>query len=326
MTVTKGPFRILMSACVPQRREGGVATIAYNLGDELQKRGHAVKYLFEEDLMSKNELGQRFAALTFSKRLSQYIGTHRKEFSIVNLHAPAGVVYGIRRRWLEGYSYPPYVMTLHGLEERRIHVQSREHRKGRAWNFALGNRLWHRSYWMPLYGLAIRSADGAHTYSRDVWNLLQLKYNLDSETTAYIPNGVAERFFLQRRYDIGGPLKLLYVGTWLDQRGIFYIRDALKSLAARLPGLTMTFAGCGCPAETIRDFFGQMLAPTIVVHPTVPAGDIHQLFAAHDVFLFPSLMEGLPSVLLELWPPECRLLPRKPAVCRILSRTASMGY
>ena len=32
-------------------------------------------------------------------------------------------------------SGPPYVMTLHGLEERRIHVMSREVKKGHAWNF-----------------------------------------------------------------------------------------------------------------------------------------------------------------------------------------------
>ena len=100
-------------------------------------------------------------------------------------------------------------MTLHGLEERRVHAQSREAKKGRAWNFTLRNRLWHRVYTFPLYHWAIRTADGAHTYSRDVWNMLQLKYNLDTDRTAYIPNGVEPRFFLPRRYDSSGPLKIL---------------------------------------------------------------------------------------------------------------------
>jgi len=31
----------------------------------------------------------------------------------------------------------------------------------------------------------------------------------------------------------------------------------------------------------------------------IPSGQIQEYFAAHDVFLFPSLLEGLPTVLLE---------------------------
>jgi len=61
----------------------------------------------------------------------------------------------------------------------------------------------------------------------------------------------------------------------------------------------MTFADCACPPDAIQSFFGSKLATNIVIQPVVPSEQMHQLFAAHDVFLFPSLMEGLPSVLLE---------------------------
>ena len=293
------PLRILMAAQVPRRREGGGATIIYNIGRELEKRGHSLTYIFQEDLFGQDKISHRFNSLSFSRRLDRYICRNRGKFSIVNLHAPAGLFYGIHRRWFGSRGLPPYVMTLHGLEERRVHAQSREAKKGRVWNFTLRNRLWHRVYTFPLYRWAIRTADGAHTYSRDVWNMLQLKYNLDTDRTAYIPNGVEPRFFLPRRYDSSGPLKVLYAGTWLDQRGIFYLRDALERLAPQLPGMTMTFAGCGCSPQVIEDFFGPNLASTVVVHPVVPSGQMHELFSAHDLFLFPSLMEGLPSVLLE---------------------------
>jgi len=297
--MTSGALRILMSCCVPRRREGGAAAIIYNLSSELERRGHSIRHLFQEDLIDHQKVTTRFAELIFSLRLGKYIADHRGEFDIVNLHAPVGFPYGLRRRLFRAGGYPPYVMTLHGLEERRIHVMSCEVRKGRAWHFSWKNRLWERFYHLPRFRWSIRTADGAHAYSRDVWNILQLKYNLDADRTAWIPNGVEPRFFVPRRYDDGGPLKLLYAGTWLDQRGIFYIRDALHRLAAQLPGLTMTFAGCGCPPEVIRDFFGPELASTIVVRPIVPSSDMQALYAAHDVFLFPSMLEGLPSVLLE---------------------------
>jgi glycosyltransferase involved in cell wall biosynthesis len=293
------PLCILMASGVPKRREGGVAAMIYNLGRGLENFGHKVTYVFQEDLVKPGSVSPRWNELFFSLRLGRYIAQNREKFSIVNLHAPTGFPYGLRRRWHRKAGYPPYVMTLHGLEERRMHVMSREVKKGRAWNYSLRNRLWHRFYHMPRFHWSIRTADGAHTYSRDVWNMLQLKYNLDTDCVAYIANGVEPRFFIPREYRHDGRLKLLYAGTWLDQRGIFYIRDALRNIAPQLPGLTMTFVGCGVPDGEIEQFFGAELARRIVVQQVIPADKMQELYAEHDIFLFPSLMEGLPSALLE---------------------------
>jgi glycosyltransferase involved in cell wall biosynthesis len=293
------PMNILMASCVPRRREGGVAVIIYNLGRELEALGHSVTYVFQEDLVEREKILPRFVELVFSLRLAKYIAKRRSEFSIVNLHAPVGFPYGWRRRWSPRAGWPPYVMTLHGLEERRTHVMSREQRLGRAWNYSWKNRLWHRFYHHPRFRWSIRAANGAHTISRDAFAFLQLVYNMDSDRVAYVPSGVEARFFVPREYREGQDLRLLYAGTWLDQRGIFYIRDALRNLAPRLPGLTMTFAGGAVPAGEIEDFFGADLRSRISVRPVVSADDMPKLYAEHDVLLFPSLMEGLPSVLLE---------------------------
>ncbi len=296
---SRNPLNILMASGVLKRREGGVAGVIYNLGRELQHLGHHVTYIFQEDLIEPGSVSSRFKELVFSLRLCQYIAKSAHKFSIVNLHAPTGFPYGARRRWRRSAEYPPYVMTLHGLEERRVHAMSREAKKGRAWNYSLKNRLWHRFYHQPQFRWAIRTADGAHTCARDVWSTLQVKYNLDSDRVAYIPHGVEARFFIAREYNPGESVRLLYAGTWLDQRGIFYIRDALRNLVARLPGLTMTFAGCDVPPEEIQQFFGTELAGRVIIHPVVAAEHMQELYAEHDVFLFPSLMEGLPLVLLE---------------------------
>ena len=293
-----GPLRILMAAGVPKRREGGVAAIIYNLGSEMERRGHQVTYVLLDDLIAPGTVWARSLELIFARRLAQYIVKNRASFSLVNLHAPTGFIYGMRR-WVGAGDYPPYVMCLHGLEERRVHVMSREAKKGRAWNFSWRNRAWHWLYHQPRFRWSIKTADGAHTYSRDVWTLLQLKYNLDAERVAYIANGVESRFFIARQYRQTDALRLLYAGTWLDQRGIFYIREALRKLALSFPKLTMTFAGCAVPSEEIEKFFGKELQGHVVVRPVIAAERMQELYAEHDVLLFPSLMEGLPSVLLE---------------------------
>ena len=191
-----------MAAGVPKRREGGVATIVYNLGREIERMGHRVTYVFLDDLIPPGSVSSRFQELIFSSRLARYIAQNGKNFSLVNLHAPSGLIYGLKkklkRKWLGGKNGPPYVMTLHGLEERRVEAMTREAKKGRAWHFGWKNRGWHRAYHFPRFRWSIRTADGAHAYSRDVWNLLQLKYGLAPGRAAYIPNGVEPRFFLPR--------------------------------------------------------------------------------------------------------------------------------
>jgi glycosyltransferase involved in cell wall biosynthesis len=292
-------MEILMAAGVPKRREGGVAAIVYNMGRGLEARGHGVSYLFYEDLMSDSELVDRFRDSRFAIRLAKHIRRNGKKYSVVNLHSPTGFIYGMARKIFPSHGDPPYVMTLHGLEDRRIHAMKREQAKGRAWHFAFRNRLWHRVYHLPRYFLSIKTADRSHCYSREVWTILQLKYDLETAHVAYIPNGVEARFLIERSYAARMPVRLLYAGTWLDQRGIYYLRDALNSLNATCRDWTLTIAGSGVAERELIAFFGEPLRAQLRIVPVVPSAEMPQLYAEHDIFVFPSLMEGLPGVLLE---------------------------
>ncbi len=291
-------MKILIAAATPRRREGGVAGVVTSYAQGLEKRGHTVTCVFLEDLLPGPQRSPRFSEMQFAARLVRYIAARSSEFSVVNLHAPAGVLYGLRRRFM-GVAGPPYVMTLHGLEENRIHAMIREDRKGRAWHFAWRNRAWHRLYHQPRFDWAIRTADAAHCFSRDVWTLLRLKYDLDDERVAYISNGVSQLFFLERDYRSVRPLRLLFAGTWLDQRGIYYLREALPRIFAERPGMRFTFAGPGIPAADIHAFFGEGLADRLDILDTVPWEKMPQVYAEHDILVFPSLVEGQPSVILE---------------------------
>ena len=294
-------MRILIAACVSKRREGGVAGVVYGVGHGLEQRGHIVKYLFADDLAGSSYIPSRFQELEFAIKLARFIRRDPKRFSVVNIHAPAGCAYGMIRSLAPGRKKndPAYVMTLHGLEERRIRNMGREAKKGKAVHFSFKNRLWHRFYHMPRFYLSIKTADHALCVGREVWTMLQLKYNLDPSQTSYSPTGVEEKFFVKRDYFQTTATRLLYAGTWLDQRGIFYIRDALRSLASRLPNLSLTIAGCGSDADSIKKFFDPTLRPLITVISMVPSDKMPALFARDDIFVFPSLMEGTPLVIQE---------------------------
>ncbi len=294
-------MRILIAAHAPKRREGGVAGIVYGVGQGLEQRGHDVEYLFAGDLPMSSYVPARFKDLEFTIQLARFIQRDPTRFSVVNLHAPAGLAYGLLRYFSPRMrkNGPAYVMTLHGLEERRMHSMKRESRKGKAYHFNYKNRLWQRAYHLPRYYFSIKTADHALCVGREVWSILQLKYNLDADQVSYSPTGVDGRFFIPREYSPVSSARLLFAGTWLDQRGIFYLRDALRNLAARLPDLHLTIAGCGSNAEEVKNFFEPELRPRVEVISMVSSNEMPSLYAQNDIFVFPSLMEGTPLAVQE---------------------------
>jgi glycosyltransferase involved in cell wall biosynthesis len=114
-----------------------------------------------------------------------------------------------------------------------------------------------------------------------------------------VPNGVEPQFFIEHHYRDSRALRLLFVGGWLDHKGVYYLRDGFETLAQRNPDLRLTIAGCSVDAETVKKFFPASVRDRLDVLPFVLRAEMPALYAQHDVFVFPSLFEGLPIVLLE---------------------------
>lgn len=268
------------------------------LARQLQILGHTVDILFQEDIRPSRVLPKRLSELDFAIGLARHILRNAGRYDVVNLRAPAGCVYGLVRR-LAGKKAPPYVAELDGLEERRVYAIRQEMRKNRAWDAKLKNRLWRRMYHIPRFRVSVKSADRVVCLNREIWSYLQLAYGLNYERIAYVPHGVENRFICERQY---APLhfpKLLYVGTWLEQRGIRQIGEAFSEIVRYLPGAQLTIAGCSADREQILVWIPAPARESVNVVPFVPSNQMPEVYAAHDVFLFPSFFEGLPLVLLE---------------------------
>lgn len=107
-----------------------------------------------------------------------------------------------------------------------------------------------------------------------------------------IPYGApAPQPFVQR--PSCGPLKVLYVGSLTQRKGISYLFDAVKPLGKDVK-LTVIGrkVGVSCPA----------LDKELASHqyfPSLPHSEILQQMQNHDVLVFPSLFEGFGLVLTE---------------------------
>jgi glycosyltransferase involved in cell wall biosynthesis len=292
-------MKILIASGVRRVREAGGAGVVFHHAEGLQKLGHQVETWFFDDILPKTKWPARFQELEFAVAISRQIRKEPGRFDVVNLHAPWGCVYGISRTVFPSRELPPYVFTMQGSEERYELVMRLEARKGRATNFAWKNRVWHRLYHQMMYDFSIGRADFGAVANREGWILSELKYGLAPGRVWYVPNGPDTSFFRERKFGVGPARRLLYVGTWLDRKGVHYLAEAFAILARRIPQLTLTVAGCMVPEDVVRQEFAEDARAKVTVLPKVSRAEMPEIYVSHDAFVFPSLVEGMPLTMCE---------------------------
>jgi glycosyltransferase involved in cell wall biosynthesis len=292
-------LRILIAIGVSRQKEAGAAGVVLNHAAELTKRGHQVECWFLEDVLRQGGGSKRFEAVRFAKQVARRIQEEPGKFDVANLHAPWGCVYGKWRKRNGGLGGPPYVLTMQGSEERYVEMMRFEERKGRASNFEWKNRMWHRIYHQRMYDDSIRTADYGAVANREAWICAELKYKREPGRFWYVPNGTEERFFVAREYPEGSECNLLFVGTWVDRKGVYYLSDGFGLAAQKNPALRLTVAGCSAQEAEVKKMFGAEVRDRVTVIPFIKREEIVQLYTAHDIFVFPSLVEGMPLTLLE---------------------------
>lgn len=292
-------MRILIASDVTRFKEAGTAGVVLNHAAELRNRGHEIECVFLDDVLSEREQTGRFAALRFSWRIAKRIQRQPEKYDVANLHGPSGCIYGLRRGLGLLAKTPPFVFTIQGIVERYAHAMRREQRKGRAWHFGLKNRLWHRLYHQTMFSIAIRTADYGIASNREAWTYSELSHDRDPGRIFYVPNGVEKSFFLKREYDDQVPMRLLFVGTWLDRKGVYYLAEALRMIVQRGLQVQLTVAGSIATEAEVMKSFSPEIREHVRVLPFVTRQEMPSLYREHHIFLFPSLMEGMPLSLLE---------------------------
>jgi len=118
---------------------------------------------------------------------------------------------------------------------------------------------------------------------------------IPAERIAVIPYGTDLNRFSPAREERGsrGPLRLLFVGTLGQRKGIKYLVQAVEMLPAGSVELTV----CGRPVDDLALF--RESRADIRLYPSIGAQGLLDAYRSADVFVFPSLAEGFAHVLLE---------------------------
>ena len=155
---------------------------------------------------------------------------------------------------------------------------------------------------------AIQTLDAVVTVSRAIGDAADAIARPRRPITV-VPNGADETVFLPRdaaaaRERIGlpadGPV-ISYVGKLVPRKGVDDLVEAMGILAARTSGAPrLVMAGIGPLREPLERRAAELgVADRITWLGKVPHGDVGWVMSTGDVFVLPSLSEGLPTVVCE---------------------------
>jgi glycosyltransferase involved in cell wall biosynthesis len=124
-----------------------------------------------------------------------------------------------------------------------------------------------------------------------------------NRTIKVVPNGADLEFFhpTQEARASDGKVRLLFVGRLANQKGLTYLLDSLAQLEPEVRArVELELVGNGPEEERLRAQTERLnLGPLVKFAGWVPREEIVKHYQAADVFVLPSIDEGMANVLLE---------------------------
>ncbi len=288
-------MRILLVSFVENNQWGGMGKWSHRMAEGLSRLGQRPALWFAGDFPCTARAG-RLSVLLFPLVLAARLWRHRREFDAFVVHEPCALWYGVLRRLLP--RLPPLVVMCHNVESRHFAQMLRAARRGQA-SVSGSTRI--KS---PLFRLwqtdnAIRLADEVVCLSSLDREYVTRRLRRAPESVALQINGVDCESFKARRAATQGQ-RVLFVGGWLDVKGRRLLPSIWSSVRARLPQARLTIIGSGWPSSTVLEEFAERDRESVNVIPRISnEAEMTAQYAAHDIFLMPSLSEGSPLSLLE---------------------------
>lgn len=119
---------------------------------------------------------------------------------------------------------------------------------------------------------------------------------------SHIPNAIDPAGLLGTiaASDLGRPLRLVYIGRLVREKGLFETLDAIASLRSAGRDVYVDIAGGGSAEKDLRVRSTELgLSGHVLFHGPVFGTAKNDLWCQADVLVFPSYSEGLPYALLE---------------------------
>lgn len=291
-------MRILKIANIPPGANTGMGRVMHSTAAALRNLGHQVDLMLGDDIPRRR--WGRFDRFTFPIAL---VGAVRRRlvrgehFDVVEIHEPCAAWYCFCRK--RDRVLPPCVVMSHGLEAVQWRLRRRLDRKAGA------ATSWKSRMLVPATLLsqacyALRHCDVAMCLNSLDERFLRMALHLPAARVARVTHGVDEGFFVAGRGEQEKrPLRLLFVGSWLDKKGRSVLARSFDRWKAIFSNLQLSLIGTGMSSQGVLSTFAPQLHPSIQVRPQVKDEELWEIYRAHDIFVFPSYYEPWGLVLTE---------------------------
>ena len=142
----------------------------------------------------------------------------------------------------------------------------------------------------------LKSAAKVICLSEPQRKLIASKYALSLESIIVIPNGVAEEYFTSKKTTENGVPHLLFVGRLVAQKNLPLLIKAVSQMQACV---ILDIVGEGEERENIEALIQMYKLQNVKLHGRKSGEELIELYKAADVFVLPSLKEGVSLAMLE---------------------------
>lgn len=155
-----------------------------------------------------------------------------------------------------------------------------------------------RLYLATLGKWTFRMADRVICYTDEEREEMK-KLGVDSKKICVIHNGIDTGLFTPGANPKGFG-RLLWIGRFVPGKGVDYLINAFSEAVKEKPWLTLTMIGSGPGLKDVRDKIKILgLGEKIHIKEFVPNMEMPAIYQNADIFVLPSLMEGVPRTILE---------------------------
>lgn len=233
--------------------------------------------------------GNSFMPMLFFKLIST-----RNDFDIVHAHShlffSTNLCTLVRR-----LGSPPLVITNHGLISQTVPMWA------------------HKIYIPTIAKWTFNFADKIICYTEEEKSMLK-KLGIDSDKIVVIHNGIDTNMFFPCEKEKNNN-QILWIGRFTLGKGVEYLIDAFNILVKKYSDFKLLMIGRGHLKERIEQKIQNLnLSKNVIIREFVPNSELPEIYQSSDVFVLPSLNEGVSRTILEAMscgiPVVCTKLPQ----------------
>lgn len=268
----------------PTSLPGGMLRHMQSHADGLTRLGHQATLRLADafPMRSPTAFWQR---LPGARSLVSLLGEYRRERpDVINVHTGCAPAWIAARR--AGLVQAKVVIMSYAADEMGVPV--------RGWRDVLP---WARAAILPR--ATFRYADGIWCVNQQDLELYVNIYGVDRARIVRIPHAVDDAYFAPGPRPPRNGRQLLFVGTWIQRKGVDVLATALSQVVGQLPDVQIKLCGTLSGEERVRGALSPAVSARTQIVDRIDTVDLAGMYRSSALLLLPSRLEGLPISMLE---------------------------